>query len=78
MCEENSAQRGSATTGGARNSGMRARRWCVASCYHAPEAYGIPELSEWSVTRTSDSVAFAESEDAEPFIRAGNPVRVRR
>jgi hypothetical protein len=57
---------------------MRARRWCVAYLYHDPEEYGVPALPEWSVTRTEDGLAFSESDDREPFIRAENPMRVRR
>jgi hypothetical protein len=57
---------------------MSARRWAIASLYHDPEEYGIPEVPEWTVYRTDTGLAFAETEGAEPFISAESPVRVRR
>lgn len=58
---------------------MRARTWVIAANYSEPEDYGIPALPEWTVVRGEPSgIAFAEGSDAEPFIRAERPVRVRR
>jgi hypothetical protein len=60
-------------------SGMRARRWVVASCYREPADYGIPPLPRWSVRRTDGGgLALAASEAGEPFVSAADPVRVRR
>lgn len=56
---------------------MRARRWAIARC-HDPATYGIPPLPEWEVHRTADGLAFATEPGTEPFIRASNPVDVRR
>lgn len=58
---------------------MRARCWTIAHRYREPAAYGIPELPAWDVrTGPSGALAFAESADSEPFVRAERPVRVRR
>lgn len=58
---------------------MRARTWVIATQYNEPEDYGIPTLPEWSVLRRNGSgIAFAEHDDADPFIRADQPMMVRR
>jgi hypothetical protein len=58
---------------------MGARTWLIAALYSDPAAYGIPALPSWTVSRTArGGLAFASDEDAEPFISAENPVRVRR
>lgn len=58
---------------------MRARTWTIAACYRTPADYDIPRLPEWDVSRPeTGGVAFAATEDSDPFIRAASPVRVRR
>lgn len=66
-------------TGERGGSEMCARTWVVASQYYDPTDYGIPELPEWTISRPHEAgVAFAETSDAEPFISARQPMRVRR
>lgn len=58
---------------------MSARTWAIASLYQSPATYGIPELPAWTVQRSDDGrLAFAAPEATEPFISAGDPMRVRR
>jgi hypothetical protein len=58
---------------------MGARTWAIAYLYHEPAAYGVPELPEWTVSRVDeDRLAFAADGETEPFISAGDPMRVRR
>lgn len=58
---------------------MRARTWVIATQYNDPSDYGIPELPTWTVSRTAGSgIALAVTADADPFIRAEQPMKVRR
>ncbi len=57
-------------------SEMRARRWAIAASRN-PAAYGIPELPVWTVCEY-DGLALADSPESEPFIRAAEPMQVRR
>ena len=60
-------------------SRMRARTWVIAHHYHEQEEYGIPAIPDWTVVETDrNGVAFAENDETEPFIRADEPMRVRR
>lgn len=62
-----------------RTSCMRARTWVIAAHYKDPEDYGIPPLPAWSVSRTgSRGIALAANANADPFIRADQPMKVRR
>jgi hypothetical protein len=58
---------------------MLARTWVIAAQYNDPADYGIPKLPSWTVSRTdSRGIGFGVSADADPFIRAEQPVKIRR
>jgi hypothetical protein len=58
---------------------MRARTWIIAAQYEDPEDYGIPTVPTWAVSRTdSRGIALAVNADADPFIRADQPMKIRR
>lgn len=60
-------------------SGMLARTWVIAARYNDPADYGIPTLPTWTVSRMDDGgIALAANPDADPFIRAEQPVAIRR
>lgn len=62
-----------------RGSRTRARTWVIAAQYNNPEEYGIPPLPAWSVSRAdSRGIALAANADADPFVRADQPMKVRR
>jgi len=61
------------------NASMRARQWALAVQYGDPDDYDIPALPTWAVSRPAEGgVAFAEIEGEAPFIRAEQPMKVRR
>jgi len=69
---------GTSLTGRGRSQ-MRARTWTIAAQYADPVEYGIPTLPDWTVyTLDSRGMALAESDGTEPFIRAEQPMTVRR
>ncbi|WP_436901931.1 hypothetical protein [Halovenus halobia] len=55
---------------------MRARRWAIAAVQE-PSAYDIPELPTSTVCDCA-GLALADAPDSEPFIRAAEPMQVRR
>lgn len=58
---------------------MRARTWVIAAQYNDPEDYDIPTHSVWAVSRTDGrGIALAANADANPFIRAEQPMKARR
>ncbi|SEG60366.1 hypothetical protein [Halobellus limi] len=57
---------------------MRARTWLIAARYGAPEEYGIPRLPAWRVCRPDCGGLALADDDAEPFIAAERPMKVRR
>ena len=57
---------------------MRAREWLIAARYGTPREHGIPELPAWRVHRPDCGGLALAADDAEPFITAGRPVKVRR
>lgn len=70
---------GSARSVSEGESSMRARTWLVAFQYYDPSDYDIPALPAWAVTRPdAGGIAFAADDGEPPFIRAEQPVRVRR
>lgn len=47
--------------------------------YQDPADYGVPELPNWAVSKTENGgPALSATADTEPFIRADQPVSVRR
>jgi hypothetical protein len=56
---------------------MRARQWTIAANYRAPADYDIPRLPDWTVYR-GDEGALAFGVGGEVFLRADDPVTVRR
>jgi len=58
---------------------MQARTWAIAAQYNDPADYGIPTLPTWTVSWTDRrGFALAANGDADPFIRAEQPMKVRR
>ncbi|MDF9744387.1 hypothetical protein [Natrinema salsiterrestre] len=58
---------------------MLARTWVIAAQYNDPADYGIPTLPPWTVTRTDrGGIALAANADSDPFVRAEQPMTVRR
>jgi hypothetical protein len=58
---------------------MRARTWVIAAHYNDPEDYGIPTVPTWTVSRTDNrGIALAANAHADPFIRAEQPMKIRR
>ncbi|XVH33746.1 hypothetical protein ACNS7O_17535 (plasmid) [Haloferacaceae archaeon DSL9] len=58
---------------------MRSRAWVIAARYNEPKDYDIPTLPEWTVLRGNCcGIAFAGRDDADPFIRADQPMKIRR
>lgn len=58
---------------------MSARRWTIAARFEEPADYGIPTVPSLTVSRTDDGgIELATDADTEPFVRAEQPVDVRR
>ena len=58
---------------------MRAREWLIAFRYRCPADYGVPVLPAWEQRRDDDGRLTLRDRGAdEPFVSAGNPMRVRR
>jgi hypothetical protein len=57
---------------------MRARAWLIAARYGTPAEHGIPRLPAWRVYRPDCGGLALAADDAEPFITAERPMKVRR
>lgn len=77
MTTDERAARSPASATPSSGSTMRARRWAIAAAFRTPADYDIPELPDWTVYRYADG-SLALGSRGEVFIRAGDPVRVRR
>lgn len=56
---------------------MLTRTWVIAAQYREPADYGIPTLLTWYASQTEDG-GLALAADADPFVRAKRPTKVRR
>jgi len=58
---------------------MPARTWAIVARYDDPADHDIPALPTWDVSRTDcGGVTLAATPDADPFVRAEQPMAVRR